>query len=89
MSSVETKIRNGQMEQCQMNMVGEVKVLSFSAKFDNCQQYINIMRFFHKTKPLIQMYTVDSCQIWLKNLRIYCLSLQTEKESCFNRITCL
>ena len=26
----------------------------------------NTMRFFHKIKPLIQMYTVDSCQIWLK-----------------------
>ena len=38
------------------------------------------MKFFHKTKPLIQMYTVDSCQIRLKNSRIYCLSLQTEKE---------
>ena len=29
--------------------------------------YINTMRFFHKTKPLIRMYTIDSCQIWLKN----------------------
>ena len=27
------------------------------------------MRFFHKIKPLIRMYTVDSCQIWLKNSR--------------------
>ena len=83
MSSVETKISGSHMEQCQMNMVGEVKDPSqvhatlfgspkthvvwhylVETRFPFClqaQQYINTVRFFHKTKPLIRMYAVDSC----------------------------